>query len=99
MSQTTVLITYPDGQERCLPVGAAGLSVGRAPDNDLIVTMPGVAPYHVVIRPAGEDRSRLCAGPGRPMVVEVPVDDEAGVAVRLGGYTIRLTGRPGLRAA
>lgn len=100
MCKTTVLITYPDGQQRQLRLGAAGLRVGRAPDNDLVVSMAGVAQYHVVVRLAGDGHTRLGAAPhtGRPLVIEVPAGGDAGAAVRLGGYTIRLTVHQG-RAA
>jgi hypothetical protein len=97
--QMNVLITYPDGEQRCVRVGPAGLRVGRAPDNDLVVPLAGVAQYHVVIRLAHEGHTRLRPTAGRPLVVEVPAGGEAGAAVRLGGYTIRLTELPSRAAA
>jgi hypothetical protein len=100
MSDTTVLITAPDGQQRRLLVGSGGLRVGRAPDNDVLVRAAGVAPYHAVICLSGASRTRLASGrPGVPLVIEVPADADAGAAVRIGGYTIRLSARPNLAAA
>ncbi|HWQ13581.1 MAG TPA: FHA domain-containing protein [Roseiflexaceae bacterium] len=95
MPGATVLITYPDGMQRAMAVDSHGLRVGRAPDNDLVLVAPGVAPYHAVIRCAGQGRTRVQAGEpeqaGRPLLIEVPAGGEAGAAVRVGGYTIRLT--------
>jgi hypothetical protein len=95
MPGATVLITYPDGLQRAMAVDSRGLRVGRAPDNDLVLAVPGVAPYHAVIRCVGQGRTRVGAGQagqaGGPLLIEVPAGGEAGAAVRIGGYTIRLT--------
>ena len=94
MHTTTAEITYPDGLQRRMTLGAGGLRIGRAPDNDLVIAAPGVAPYHAVIRCCGQNRTRLDSElTGRrayPLLIEVPVGGDAGAAVRLGGYTIRV---------
>ncbi|MEN9935700.1 MAG: Inner rane component of cytoplasmic domain [Chloroflexota bacterium] len=102
MSSATALITSPDGQQRRVVVGADGLRIGRAPDNDLVILAAGVAPYHAVIRSAGQYRTRQVghAEPADgPLLIEVPTGGGAGAAVRIGGYTIRLTGPAGPLAA
>jgi hypothetical protein len=50
MQRTTLLITYPDGWQRAVAIGTHGLRIGRAPDNDLVISVPGVAAYHAIIR-------------------------------------------------
>jgi pSer/pThr/pTyr-binding forkhead associated (FHA) protein len=94
MHTATVLITCPDGLQRRMPVGAGGLRIGRAPDNDLVIVAAGVAPYHAIIRLTSQDRTRLGRGQpgahGRPLLIEVPAAGAAGAAVRFGGYTIRV---------
>jgi hypothetical protein len=100
MNEATVVITCPDGHQRRLAMRVGGLRVGRAPDNDLVIAAPGVAPYHAVIHCAGQDSTRLGGsqpfGAGAPLRIEVPAGGEAGAAVRIGGYTIRM--RPALTA-
>lgn len=99
MSSATALITWPDGQQRRMPLGAGGLRVGRAADNDLVVAAAGVAPYHAVIRRASASRTRREGGADVPLLIEVPAGDDAGAAVRIGGYTIRISEAPGPQAA
>ncbi|MFO7169070.1 MAG: FHA domain-containing protein [Chloroflexota bacterium] len=92
MRNATILLTCPDGLQRQIPIGESGLRVGRAPDNDLVLAVPGLEQYHAVIRPAGQCRTRLTQphASGAPLLIEVPADGDAGVAVRVGGYTIRM---------
>jgi hypothetical protein len=101
-NSATVLITFPDGQQRRVSLGSGGLRIGRALDNDLVVPDASIALYHAVIRPSAGGASRLgelARQSGGPILIEVPADDDAGAAVRIGGFTIRLSAPQGLAAA
>jgi hypothetical protein len=93
MQWTTLLITYPDGWQRPVSVGARGLRIGNAPDNDLVIRAPGVAPYHAIIRCGVHGRTRASGeAHGAPLLIDMPAASDSGAAVRVGGYTIRLAG-------
>src|SRR4051794_19835362 len=47
-----MLITHPNGCQQALPFRAGTLRLGSAPDNDLVIVGPGIAPYHATIRRA-----------------------------------------------
>src|SRR5262245_38702701 len=45
----SISVAYPDGRQKEMRLSAAGLRIGSAPDNDLVVAGRGVAPHHAVI--------------------------------------------------
>jgi hypothetical protein len=57
MRSGTILITHPHGAEQALPLDRGRLRIGSAPDNDLIMSEPEIAPHHAVI--ACDERGRL----------------------------------------
>ena len=57
MRSGTIFITHPHGAEQPLPLGRNRLQLGSAPDNDLIISGPEVAPHHAAI--VCDERGRL----------------------------------------
>ena len=52
----SILISHPDGREQEIPF-CGSLRIGSAPDNDLIIAGPDIAPHHATI--TCDDRGRL----------------------------------------
>ena len=53
----SILISHPDGREHEIPLCGSNLRIGSAPDNDLIIAGPDIAPHHATI--TCDDRGRL----------------------------------------
>ncbi|HEX9372290.1 MAG TPA: FHA domain-containing protein [Roseiflexaceae bacterium] len=50
MTSGHMLVTHPDGREQAIPLRDGRLRIGSAPDNDLVIAGPGIAPHHAIIR-------------------------------------------------
>jgi hypothetical protein len=49
MVSGSLIITYPEGHKRLFPLGIHGIRIGSASDNDIVISGPGVLPYHAMI--------------------------------------------------
>src|SRR5262245_14012778 len=85
----------PDGPQREIPLSAAGLSIGSAPDNDLVIVDGGVAPYHATITcDSGACRiTDLGSGAGTlldgvRLLVNLSQELEAGSVIRIGSSAL-----------
>src|SRR5215467_8825011 len=68
MRSGSIRIAHPDGYKQDLPLDGGALRLGSAPDNDVIITGPGIAPHHAIIG---------CDASGR-LVLEVRGENVAG---------------------
>jgi hypothetical protein len=57
MRAGTIIVTHPNGFERELALGEATLCMGSAPDCDLVLAEPDIAPHHATI--ACDEQGRL----------------------------------------
>lgn len=57
MLSGSIVITHPNGFEHKLPLGQASLRIGSAPDCDVVLSGPDIAPYHVTL--TCDDRDHL----------------------------------------
>jgi hypothetical protein len=49
MISGSLIVTHPDGHKRLFPLGIHGIRIGSASDNDIVISGPGVLPYHAMI--------------------------------------------------
>ena len=84
---------------RCVSLGCASLRIGRAPDNDLVISDSRVSRYHAQvvadrtgphIRDLGSTNGTMIAG--RPVIHDRLTD---GDQLSLGGYAIQVRADPG----
>jgi pSer/pThr/pTyr-binding forkhead associated (FHA) protein len=68
MGSGSILVTHPDNIQQAIPLRSGRLRVGSAPDNDLIIAGPDIAPHHATI--TRDERGHL--------IVEVAGEDIAG---------------------
>jgi DNA-binding NtrC family response regulator len=77
-----------------VPLAPGRTSLGRAPDNDLVLTLPEIGEHHAVIE-AEEDGAMIVAIEGEHLVIGGEAVAEAdlrdGDAVGLGGYRVEWT--------
>jgi hypothetical protein len=68
MGSGSILVTDPDNVQQEFPFHSGRLRIGSAPDNDLIIAGPDIAPHHATI--TCDERGRL--------IVEVAAENIAG---------------------
>lgn len=49
MVSGSLIVIYPDGHKQLFPLGIRGIRIGGAHDNDIVISGPGVLPYHAMI--------------------------------------------------
>ncbi|MFL5806863.1 MAG: FHA domain-containing protein [Roseiflexaceae bacterium] len=49
MTLGSILVTGPDGLEQEIPLGGTQLWIGSAPNNDLVIDRPSIAPHHAML--------------------------------------------------
>ncbi|MCA9709405.1 MAG: FHA domain-containing protein, partial [Myxococcales bacterium] len=54
-----LVMATAEGRERCFPLGALNILVGRSKSADIVVDGEGVALFHVRIEPTGDGRHRV----------------------------------------
>jgi predicted component of type VI protein secretion system len=85
-----VTLTFNDGRERRVVVHTRGFTIGRAPDNDLVLNYPNLSRRHAVIESSGGGvRIADCGSQNGTLVNGVPADGSVelrdGDVVTLGG--------------
>jgi hypothetical protein len=45
----SIFVTHPDNVQQAIPFRSGRLRIGSAPDNDLIIAGPDIAPHHATI--------------------------------------------------
>jgi hypothetical protein len=83
-----VVVIEPDGRQRRLWLGQAGLRVGRTPGNDLVLADPEVSRQHCVIEISGE--SAVVSDPGSTNGTFVSGRRISGSAPLRHGETLRI---------
>ncbi len=85
-----------------LPLEAAALSIGRAPDNDVVLDDPAVSRHHARIERSGDMASIVDLGSANSTRVneteiepKVPYRLREGDSVRIGAYSLRLRAESG----
>jgi FHA domain-containing protein len=95
MTPSYILITHPDGRQQAIPLRAGTLRIGSAPDNDLVLAGPGIAPWHATIHCDDEGDLLLTLGGrearnGAPALeIELPRAFATALLARMGGYALR----------
>ncbi len=64
----SIFVTHPDNVQQALPLRSGRLRIGSAPDNDLIMAGPDIAPHHATL--TCDERGQL--------IVEVAAEEIAG---------------------
>ena len=97
MTQPHVTITEPNGVKRKMPLTSRGLSIGRAPDNNLVIDYPTTSRYHAEIRFEGNSYYIVDLGSGngtyldnRPLTPHQPVLWQPGMPVRIEEVVLQL---------
>lgn len=94
MRSGVLLVTSADGRRRQVPVESADVRIGSAPDNDLVLDGPVVAPYHATIRvdAAGDFLVRLTlhagGATGASLAIELPRAFAPALLARIGGWVL-----------
>jgi hypothetical protein len=95
MTPGYILITDPEGHQQAIPLCAGMLQIGSAPDNDLVLTGPGIAPRHATIRCDNEGDLQItigrCDAQGSVAALEIELPRAFAMAMlaRMGGYALR----------
>jgi hypothetical protein len=90
-----VLITHPDGRQQAIALRAGILRIGSAPDNDLVLAGPGIAPRHATIRCDDEGDLLITIGErdartrAAAVEIELPRAFATAMLTRMGGYALR----------
>src|SRR5947208_2531502 len=50
MCSGSMLVTHPNSRQQAIPLKGGILRIGSALDNDLVLSGPGIAPHHAMIR-------------------------------------------------
>lgn len=104
MQGISLRITGPDGRSWQVPLAGAQLSIGRTPDNDLVLEQGGVSSHHCVIgrNPAGVFMIQDQGSTNGTWVGDQRVQGTAallpGVKITVGSYMLILEAGPGLGA-
>jgi ABC-type multidrug transport system ATPase subunit/pSer/pThr/pTyr-binding forkhead associated (FHA) protein len=101
-SQVAVLEILRGGDVYEFPLEGATLSIGRAPDNDVILDDPAVSRYHARIERSGEVASIVDLGSANSTTIndaeiepKVAYRLREGDTVRIGGYALHLRAEGG----
>ncbi|HJZ49962.1 MAG TPA: FHA domain-containing protein [Roseiflexaceae bacterium] len=95
MTASYILITDPDGRRHAIPLRAGVLHIGSAPDNDVVLSGPGIAPRHATIRCDDEGDLLLTIGGCdarsgmAALEIELPRAFATAMLARIGGYALR----------
>jgi hypothetical protein len=87
-------VTHPDGYRQAVPLGGGPVRIGSAPDNDVVIDGPGVAPYHATFRFDDEgDLLVRCSGAytgtaGAEIEIELPRSFAPAMLLRIGGCVL-----------
>ena len=97
MMQTRVVVKEPNGVQRTVPLTAQGLTIGRSPDNDLVINYPITSRHHAQITSGGGNFyvTDLDSGNGTFMGDVRLTPNEAtiwalGIPVRIGDVLLQL---------
>jgi hypothetical protein len=80
-----LLITHPSGWQEAIPVQGAHMRIGSAPDNDVVLLEPTIAPQYISIR-CNERGDLMITIAG--VEIELPRASANAVNVRIGGYVL-----------
>ena len=95
MTLSYILVIHPSGLEQAISLPAGIVRVGSAPDNDLVLTGPSIAPHHAIIRCDEEGDLLISVGGGdarsaaAALEVELPRAFATAMLARIGDYVLR----------